>query len=240
MAHAPDAPLHQARLISIIIPALNEEAGIGPCLESVLHQEPPFEILLVDGGSTDRTLEIAESYGVKAMTSPPGRPGQMNTGARLAKGEIFLFLHADTRLPLTALKEIRKSIDLGYHYGAFPMRFDIKRLDMQFGAWVANIYSRITRDLFGDRAIYVGCDAFEAVDGYRDVSLMEDVDLSNRLREAGYRMRIPGVCGITSGRRFVKAGIWRPGWWAWKLLRAYHKGHDLDEIAEKFYASRDR
>ncbi len=231
------ADIHQAQLVSIVIPTLNEEAGLPGCLECVSGQGGPFEVIVVDGGSTDSTTQIAQRHGARVVACRPGRALQMNAGAQASSGEILLFLHADCRLPADALLQVRKAIWRGLHGGAFTMRFDTARPSYRIAAALADVYCAVTRDFFGDRAIFATREAFQDVGGYRETDLMEDLDFAARLRRKGHSTGLVKGPVTSSARRFEKVGIWRGLWWAWKLVRAFHAGRVPDPEARRFYCT---
>ena len=192
-------------------------------------------MVVVDGGSTDATTEIAQRHGARVLVCSTGRARQMNSGAQASDGEILLFLHADCRLPARALARARKAILCGLDGGAFTMRFDFAQFPYRIAAALADVYCRITRDFFGDRAIFATRKAFQGVGGYRETDLMEDLDFAVRLRREGYATGLVKGPVTSSARRFEKAGIWRGLWWAWKLVRAFHAGRLPDREARRFY-----
>lgn len=234
--HSPAAGPRLGTRISVIIPAFEEEVRIGACLDSLASQEPPFEVVVVDGGSSDATRELARERGARVLAARRGRAEQMNAGARTASGDVLVFLHADTVLPAGALRSVREAVAKGVAGGAFHMRYDSPGAVYQVAAALANLYCRLTGDCFGDRAIFATREAFERVRGYRPLRVMEDLDFTSRLRRRGFRLRLLPGRVTTSARRFGELGIVRGGWWALKLCRAYHRHARLDLTAERFYA----
>ena len=222
--------------ISIVIPVLHEEDALPRCLAACNAQEPPYEIIVADGGSTDRTVDIARMAGARVVRSQAGRALQMNSGARFATGGVILFLHADSLLPPGALCEVRRAVQRGADAGAFRLLYDRSGLHYLLAALLSDLYCRATGDLFGDRAIFSTRETFEAMQGYRHLSLMEDLDLTVRIRRAGLRAVLLRLAVISSARRYEKMGILRGGWWAWKLCRAFHRSKDYDVKAAEFYA----
>lgn len=190
------------RFISIIIPALNEADCIAATLDAVHSQQHPHEIIVVDGGSTDGTPSLA-SVQAHVITSPRGRALQMNRGAAAARGDILLFLHADTLLRPGTLNHVSRSIEKGAEGGAFRLAFDQWTPLLRF-------YSFCTRFpvpcfCFGDRALFVRRDVFEEVGGYREIPLFEDLELARMLAERGKFRFLPEYV-ITSSRRFLRHG----------------------------------
>ncbi|MBI3608326.1 MAG: TIGR04283 family arsenosugar biosynthesis glycosyltransferase [Nitrospirae bacterium] len=208
--------------ISVIIPVLDEELRIGEAIRSVSVLQP-HEILVVDGGSRDATVPVASRHGCRVVTASRGRALQMNAGAALATGDILLFLHADTRLPTTAARDITAALaDAGTVGGRFDVRLDgpdpVYRLIETF----MNVRSRFTRIATGDQAIFVRRRVFETMGGYAPIPLMEDVEFSRRLKRRGRIACLPARV-ITSTRRWERDGPWRTivrMWWLRALFAA--------------------
>ncbi|MEK6978406.1 MAG: TIGR04283 family arsenosugar biosynthesis glycosyltransferase [Candidatus Hydrothermarchaeota archaeon] len=170
-------------MITVIVPALNEEGVIAGALESLSCQGGAWEAIVVDGGSTDRTREVARRY-ARVLTSGRGRARQMNAGAEAARGEVLLFLHADSKLQPGALAEVGRAVEGGAVGGGFRLRLEGGRL---YGliSRLASLRARLEGIYLGDHAIFVARDAFTAVGGFRALPLMEDVDLCRRLKAQG-------------------------------------------------------
>jgi rSAM/selenodomain-associated transferase 2 len=213
----------QEMRVSVIIPTLNEERNIRTTLEA-LKTIAPYEVIVADGGSTDRTREICHSLGVNVLSVPCGRGRQMNEGARRAKGDVLLFLHADTRLPPTALDDVRKALtDPHYVGGRFDVKLDNNRWMLGFVGRLISLRSRLTKVATGDQAIFVRREVFERIGGYPDIPLMEDIALTRVLKRAGriacLRSRV-----ITSARRWEMEGVWRTVFKMWVLKLLYLSG----------------
>ncbi len=209
-----------SRLVSIIIPTLNEETTIVPTLRRVHQQKGPIEILVVDGGSTDHTRSVARTHDATVLQAPRGRASQMNCGANQSTGNILLFLHADTRLPLNAVSRIRRVLaDPDTTAGTFRLRFDTQTPMLRFYAWCTR-WPWI-RLCFGDRGQFVERSAFEAVDGFPDWPLFEDLELAARLNDHG-GFRFLDAAVTTSARRFRRHGPLRQ-----QLLNLYLWTHYL-------------
>lgn len=192
-----------AHLISVVIPTLNEARRIEATLEAVAAQAGPAEVLVADGGSTDETAARAEGR-ARVLTAPPGRAVQMNAGAAQARGDVLLFLHADTLLPPDGLEAIRRALaDPHVQAGTFRLRFDRETPLLRF-------YSLCTRlpfphFCFGDRGLFVRRAAFEAVGGFPPLPIFEDLEMVRRLvRRGGFRYLEPAV--ITAARRYEAHG----------------------------------
>jgi len=169
--------------ISVIIPTLNEESSIASALDSIRFEA---ERVVVDGASRDRTVERACARGARVVHSPRGRARQMNAGAEASSGEVLLFLHADCELPPGADDAIRRAlVPADVAGGSFRMEIASPRRALRLLAWGANLRARWLRLPYGDQALFVRRSAFLAVGGFREIPVMEDVDLVRRLRRRG-------------------------------------------------------
>jgi hypothetical protein len=194
--------------VSVIIPALNESARILATLKSV-REGNPFEILVVDGGSSDSTLDIAQKTGATVLRSKPGRARQMNAGAAKARGNVLLFLHADTLLAPQWSTEVSRILqDEQVAAGAFTFRaaenFRGKRMLERAVDW----RSRWFRLPYGDQALFVRCALFEELGGFAELPVMEDYELVGRLRHRG-QIAVSSFPATTSGRRWRRYGVLR-------------------------------
>ena len=195
----PDRPL-----VSIIIPTLNEASVIEATLSHLTEQSAPFECIVVDGGSTDGTRDRARSAGASVLHTTQGRGPQLNRGAEAASGSLLLFLHADTRLPSGGLTQIRHALGLpSVSAGTFRLQFDESTPLLRFYAWCTR-WPWI-RLCFGDRGLFVTRQAFDAVGGYPDWPLFEDLEMAARLDAYG-RFRFLNTAVTTSARRFRRNG----------------------------------
>jgi rSAM/selenodomain-associated transferase 2 len=209
------------RTLSIIVPVLEEAENLERLLPHLLERCPGAEVIVVDGGSTDRSAQVvAASPHARRLASERGRARQMNAGARAARGDVLLFLHADTLLPEGAAPAIARVLgDPAVVGGRFDVRFANPRRAFRVIAAFMNWRSRLTGIATGDQAIFVRRDAFEALGGYPDIPLMEDVEFSARLRRRGriacLRSRV-----ITSARKWEREGVVRTVllMWALRLL----------------------
>jgi rSAM/selenodomain-associated transferase 2 len=217
--------------ISVIIPTLNEEHYIEKTLQSVFRQEGDYELYVVDGGSTDSTVAIAKRYAC-VISSKRGRAIQMNTGARLCKGDILLFLHADTLLPDNGFREIRKRMnDTTVAGGSFYIAFDADNFILRGVSFITRFNFRLFH--FGDQGIFVRRDVLQKLHGYKEMPVMEDYDFYKRLREQGkvILIRMPV---ISSARRFIKKGVIRQLLINKFVVLAYWAGVDIQTI-KRFY-----
>ncbi len=220
-------------LISVIIPTLNEEGTLGPTLRRLQHQAEPFEIIVVDGGSGDETQTLARSRGATVLEAPQGRATQMNHGAEHAAGSVFLFLHADTLLPPDGLSTIRNVLeDRDTASGTFRLQFDNPTLLLRFYAWCT--HWPWIRLCFGDRAQFAERSAFEAVDGFPEWPLFEDLELASRLCEHG-GFRFLDTAVTTSARRFRRYGTLRQQLRNLYLWSHYMWGTDPERVAHLYH-----
>ncbi len=192
--------------ISIIIPVLNEASTINKTLASI-ENASNIEIILVDGGSEDETVAIAQSCGIKVLSSPPGRATQMNKGAAAATGDILLFLHADTRLPNNFDTSVRQSLQIPKTIAAaFELKIDSDMPSLRLIEKMVNLRSRYLQMPYGDQAIFLKASVFGQISGFRDIPIMEDFELVRRLQPLGKIEIVPAPV-LTSGRRWEKLGV---------------------------------
>jgi len=223
---------------SIIIPVLHEGERILSLIDRIhaLRPEEPYEIIVVDGSPESDTLEpLRERQDVITLASPLGRARQMNKGADIARGEVLLFLHADTKLPPGALGNItealRGSDAVG---GAFELGIASGKLSFKVIECAASIRSRLTRIPYGDQAIFVKKEYFDLIGGYRDIPLMEDIELMRRIRKRGNRICILQDRIETSSRRWDKEGILFCTLRNWTLSTLYYLGVSPETLI-RFY-----
>lgn len=221
--------------LSIIVPVLNE----APALPALLARLRPLaqqgcEVILVDGGSEDGSLGIAQGAGLVVLQSARGRARQMNAGAARATGAVLLFLHADTELPPGGARLAAQSLADGAHrWGRFDVRIAGRPWMLRVVACLMNGRSRWSGIATGDQAMFVERATFEAVGGFPDQPLMEDIALSGRLRAvsrpACLRARV-----TTSGRRWETRGVWRTIVLMWRLRWAYWRGVPAAQLAKAY------
>lgn len=221
-------------MISIVIPAYNEEQSLPQTL-SVLLQEPgDYEVILVDGGSTDRTGEIARSFPcVRVLSASKGRAAQMNAGAKQATGEWLLFLHADTILPDGALQRLNDMEgDQSVQAGGFMHRFSGDDWRLRMISYLDNVRCLRSRIIYGDQAMFVRRSLFEQLGGFPHQPFLEDVAFCERLIAVTNPLLLsPPV--VTDARKFLKLGVWRS--FAKVLGIILHVEFGLPTLARSFF-----
>ena len=222
-------------MLSVIIPCLNEAEGISGALAALAAlRARGAEVIVVDGGSTDATLERAAPHADGVVSAPRGRAVQMNAGAARARGEILLFLHADSLLPDAAdalIVEGLKRSRCGW--GRFDIAISGASPLLRVVAWLMNARSRMTGIATGDQAIFVTRSLFTAAGGYPEIALMEDIELSKRLKRFGPPLALRHRL-IASGRRWEKHGVVRTILLMWRLRLAYWLGADPGKLAVRY------
>lgn len=194
--------------ISIVVPVLNEEKQISRILD-LQSRATNVEIIIVDGGSHDRTVDLAVESGAKIIHSDPGRAMQMNAGAALATGEILLFLHADTQLPDQFDAMIRATlVQSKIIAGAFTLQIALDLPGIRTVERGVNWRSRYLQFPYGDQAIFLRAQTFVELGGFPALPIMEDFELVRRLRRSG-KIKILPAAVVTSGRRWQKFGVWQ-------------------------------
>ncbi len=219
-----------AESITLIIPALNEANQIGRTLEALRSLD--LETILVDGGSRDATRRIARDHGVQVVKSRPGRAVQMNRGARLARGSILLFAHADTRLPQGFIPLIRNALrDPKVAAGAFRLEIDAPGLNPRLIEAFANWRAQLLQMPYGDQGLFLRADTFHRVGGYPEIPIMEDFELVRRLRQIGC-IRVLKAGARTSARRWRALGSWRTTMLNWIMVLGYGLGVSPMRLAQ--------
>lgn len=197
-------------MISIIIPAYNEAENIGRLIDFlVTHSKgEQSEIIIVDGGSTDATLRVAQAHGAQAITSPKkGRAKQMNFGAEYARGEVLYFLHADTFPPPTFMADIKGKMNQGFDCGCFRLSFDNHHPVLRFYAW----FTRFNIDAFrfGDQSLFVKKALFCEINGFNEnLLVMEDQEIVSSLKNRA-QFGIIKKAVVTSARKYQQFGVFR-------------------------------
>ena len=227
--------------LSIIMPVLDEEARIGPALQALAPlRARGAEVIVADGGSRDRTVEIARPLADRVIAAPRGRGTQMNAGAAAASGDVLLFLHADTSLPPEADRLVLEGLrSPAAQWGRFDVRIDGESPLLPIVAALMNARSRLTGIATGDQAMFVRRATFVAAGGFPEIPLMEDVELSKRLKRISRPLRLD-VRVVTSGRRFDEHGAVRTILLMWRLRLAFWLGAPPAALARRYgYVPRD-
>lgn len=220
--------------ISVIIPTLNEESALEHTLKSIGQG---VEIIVADAGSSDSTIKVANRFTDKIIISEKGRGAQMDRGAREATGDIFLFLHADTRLPDDWKEKVAEALkDAKVVGGGFRLKIDSKGFFFRIIEAMVNLRSRYLGLVYGDQAIFAKKDAFLAVSGFKGLPLMEDVDLTGRLKKQGKGVLLDTEV-ITSPRQWERKGVLRTTLRNWMFLSLYYLGVSPERLYKKYYAS---
>lgn len=192
--------------LSVIVPVINEEIHIEATLHSIGQPSEDLEIILADGGSTDRTIEVASAFGCRILSCNRGRARQMNAASVVATGEVLLFLHGDTRLPVNYRNDVSRCLDSGRVAGAFRLKIAGNNLGLRMVEWGANLRSRWLQLPYGDQGIFMRSDDFFKLGGYRHLPIMEDFELCRRIRRSG-KMQLLDSTIETSSRRWLTRGI---------------------------------
>ena len=223
-------------LISVIIPALNEERAIGQLLDDLAPlRSIGHEVLLVDGGSHDRTREIAAGLVDRVIPGMRGRARQMNAGARMARGDILWFLHADTRVPAQAVGQIlRCCANDELRWGRFDIRLSGRHWLLRIVEYMMNWRSALTGIATGDQGLFATRTLFDAVNGFPDIQLMEDIAICRSLRARARPARIRSPRLVASSRRWEQNGIVATILLMWRLRLAYATGTPPGELAKRY------
>ena len=217
-------------IISIIVPTRNEADRIGRLLPELLAV-PDVELLLVDGGSSDSTIDVAKSLGARVLSSSPGKAEQMNAGAEIAHGNILLFLHCDTKLAPGFVGQVRDALNQqGISAGAFQLSIDGKGFGLRVIEWLVNFRSKILQMPYGDQGIFVTTDMFFSVGAFPSQPIMEDFELMRRLKRKG-KIKILPLHATTSARRWEKLGIMRTTVINQAIILGYLLGVNPEKLA---------
>lgn len=223
--------------LSIVVPVWQEAEIIGDSLRALEPlRRAGHEVLVVDAGSPDGTARKAAPLCDRVIESGKGRAAQMNAGAGAARGNLLLFLHADTQLPEKALAELRNFYAHSERsWGRFDVRLNGYRMVFRVIAWFMNRRSRLTGICTGDQALFVRRGVFEALGGFREIPLMEDVEITSRLRLVSrpFCIRAPVV---TDSRRWEQEGIWRTILLMWWLRWRYWRGESPQSLVKSYRA----
>lgn len=220
--------------ISIIIPVYNEASTIDELMTSLNKFKDNSEIIFVDGGSSDQTMKIVQEKYRIVKSPKKGRSNQMNHGATLSKGNILLFLHADTFLPDDALGQINRIMSQGFKVGCFKIKFDSRVFLMKICGFMSNTRVKLRNISFGDQTLYIDRDYFYQLGGFSDLPLMEDYQLSMDIKADGEKIALANSKVTTSERRFLENGRLKTMARMQKLQHMYRKGVDIEVIAKMY------
>ena len=220
--------------LSIVMPALDEAGIIAATLDALAPlRARGHEVIVVDGGSSDGSLALCHGRSDLAFVATRGRARQMNAGAARAGGDVLLFLHADTHLPAQADALVAQALQGGALWGRFDVRIAGRSPMFPVIAALMNWRSCWAGIATGDQAMFVRRPVFERLGGFADLALMEDVDLSRRLR-----VQAAPACvhqrAVISGRRWETRGLWRTIWLMWRLRWCHWRGVPADELARAY------
>lgn len=219
--------------VCVVIPALNEGAGIAAAVAHVRSTGGAAQVIVADGGSHDATVTHARRAGAELVAAPRGRGAQMNAGARASAAPVLLFLHADCRLPPEAFTSVHATLARGHEAGIFPIRYASAHPLLRIVGWLSHVESRYTS--FGEGALFVRRDAFEQAGGFPDWPLFEDVELRARLRRRGPIGRAAGTV-LASPRRYETHGVWRQQWRNIRVYLGYCAGNSPHLLAARYEA----
>ncbi len=220
--------------LCVVMPVLNEAQAIEATLQALNPlRQCGARVVVVDGGSEDDTMAKARPHADAVISAPRGRAVQMNAGAALGWGEVLLFLHADTTLPDGADERLLQALTQGHLWGRFDVRIAGRHRMLAVVATMMNLRSRWTGIATGDQAMFMRREVFAQLGGFAPLPLMEDIDMSRRLRGLGapacLRERV-----ITSGRRWEQRGVWRTMALMWRLRWRYWRGESAHALAQDY------
>lgn len=222
--------------LSFIIPVLNEAGRITEVLQALqTSRETGHEVIVVDGGSRDNTMALADPLADIVISSSNGRARQMNSGVTRATGDVFVFLHADTRLPAGATQLIIHALGEGdQQWGRFDVSLQGNRIMFHIIAWFMNLRSRLTGIATGDQCLFIKRGTFAQIGGYPDIPLMEDISISATLKKISRPVCLQAKV-ITSSRRWQQQGVWRTILLMWYLRASYFFGTPAERLVKIYY-----
>jgi rSAM/selenodomain-associated transferase 2 len=220
--------------ISIIIPVLNEEKNLSNTLSQLQSfRHLGHEVIVVDGGSMDNTLALAHAAADAVIVSKAGRALQMNNGAAVATGDLFLFLHADTVLPENALQLVSSFDHLKSFWGRFNIRLSSNKMIFRLIEWLINLRSKLTSIATGDQAIFIERELFNSIGGFPEIALMEDIAISRLLKNISAPVCLKQKV-ITSSRRWETRGVLATVLLMWKLRLYYFFGVSPEKLGQLY------
>jgi len=227
--------------ISIVIPVYNESQNLSQLFDVLDVFKDQCEIIFVDGGSQDSTLDRINQRGYAGIVSKEkGRANQMNEGAVTVTGGVLWFLHGDSIPPTTALHQIEEVLAKGHQIGCFGIRFASRHPHMKICGFLSNLRVKLRNIAFGDQGIFIQRPLFEALSGYASLPLMEDYQLSMDVKKRGLKIGMTKGKITTSERRFVANGRLRTMWMMQVLQHKFRRGKDIEEIAQIYETMRKR
>lgn len=219
-------------MISVIIPVLNEAKILDKTLSQLQSELEGHELIVVDGGSTDNSVSIAEKYG-RVISSERGRAKQLNAGANAAKGDVLIFLHADIWLEKGALKAVKSALSSGYVGGGFLQKIDGRNFLYRIIEITADMRGKCLKVFYGDSGIFLRRTDFHRIGGFPDVQIMEEIVFSKKLRKAGKTTMVKPYIHI-SARRWEKNGILRTTAKNWLITALYFLGFSQERLAKLY------
>jgi rSAM/selenodomain-associated transferase 2 len=228
--------------LSIVVPVLHETEAVNHFIEHIrkVGKGEDYEIIVVDGSPEKNTINAIKDREVIKKTSPKGRARQMNAGAAVASGEILLFLHVDTKLPLNAFNKIKDVLkNSRYVGGAFDLELDTQKSSLRFIAWTVRIRVRFTKIPYGDQAIFLRKDYFNNIGLYREIPLMEDIELMKRIKKLGGKIYIIKDPVSSSPRKWLQDGIFYTSFRNHMIKMLYFLGVSPDKLVKLYYKGWD-
>jgi rSAM/selenodomain-associated transferase 2 len=220
--------------LSVVVPVWNEVVVIGALLQSLQPlRAAGHEVIVADGGSTDGTQDLARLLCDQLVSAELRRSAQMNAGAAVAHGDVLLFLHADTQLPADAVQQLQAFVPTLNVWGRFDVRLSGSRPLFRVISWFMNKRSRLTGICTGDQAMFVRRDTFDVLGGFAPQPLMEDVELSRRLRDVSRPFCIASPV-TTDSRRWQQRGAWATIVLMWQLRWRYWRGESAESLAQAY------
>lgn len=224
--------------VTVVVPVLNEAPRLRACLERLAGQA--FEVIVVDGGSSDDSRSIASEMGAVVVDAPRGRASQMNAGAHQSRGDWLLFLHGDTQLPANWLAAIADSERTGKRWGRFDVDLDSQDRWIRMVGFMMNHRSCLSGITTGDQAMFVARAAWQTVGGFPAIALMEDIELSKQLKRTVGRPACRRERVKVSARRWQQHGTWRTIRIMWWLRLQYFFGVSPDVLHARYYGQKAR
>jgi rSAM/selenodomain-associated transferase 2 len=226
--------------ISIVIPTLNEAANLPQTLAAIGPPNPDREIIIAEGGSTDATIEIAQTAGAIVIPCPPGRASQQNHGAAKATGDIYLFLHADTQLPPNWAELVTQTLANPQTIaGAFELAIDAPQWGLRLIEWGVKIRSRYFHLPYGDQAIFLRAATFHQLGGFPDLPIMEDFQLVKQLQPLG-QISLVSAAVKTSSRRWDRRGLVQTTLLNQVMILGFYLGVDPDRLRQWYRGQSQR